>query len=513
MRPSRARLRRAVRRETIGVRLSPALNVTGVIVTALSVTFAVPITVAIIYSEPVWPFVIAAGATAALGILLVAVTGGGGDIAAREAFLVVPLTWLAAAGAAALAYLLSGEPQLANPVDAYFEAMSGFTTTGSTVLTDVEGLNRSVAMWRQFTQWLGGMGIVVLALAVLPRLRVGGRQLFESEAPGARAQKITASVRQVARRVWIVYVALTIVMAATLAVFGATGVDPRMDPFRAVAHAFTTMPTGGFSTEGRGIEVFAAQTQWVVIIFMVLAGANFALLYGALVRTDVRPLVRDEELRTYVALLLLASALLTIDGVRANVLSFDDGAVRHALFQAVSVITTTGYASVDFNEWTSAALVLIVGLMFVGGSAGSTGGSVKVIRHLLVAKILRREVERTVHPRVVSVIRLNGRPVQERTVRAITAFVLIYIGLFAAGALLITGSQSLSGETTTPFEAVAAAATTIGNFGPGVGFAGPMGSFNPFNDFSKLVMIALMWIGRLELLTVAVLFTRQYWRA
>jgi trk system potassium uptake protein TrkH len=513
VRVSRARLRRATRRETIGVDIGAALNLTGVMIASLSTTFVVPITVALIYGEPVWPFAVAAGVTAAVGLLIAVPTRGGEHVGAREAFVVVPLTWAAAAGSGALAYLLSGEPQLARPVDAYFEAMSGFTTTGATVLTDIEALSRSVAMWRQFTQWLGGMGIIVLALAILPRLRVGGRQLFEAEAPGTETQNLTASIRETARRVWLLYIALTVVLAAGLVLLGVSGIDSKMDPFRAIAHAFTTMPTGGFSTEGRGMEVFSAQTQWLVTAFMVIAGLNFALLYAAFLRGQVRPLFQDEEIRLYLLLLAFGSTILALEVLSADILTLKEGAIRHAVFQAVSSMTSTGYASADYNEWTSLAAVTIIGLMFIGGSAGSTAGSVKVVRHLLVAKILRRELEQTVHPEVVSVIRLNGRVVEERTVRSIITFVLIYIGLFILGAFLITISQSFGGEPTTPFEAAAAAATTIGNVGPGVGFAGPMGSFDPFSDFSKAVMIALMWIGRLELLTVIVLFTRQYWRA
>jgi trk system potassium uptake protein TrkH len=508
-----ARLRRAVRRETVGVDVAAAVNLVGALLKYMSLTLLIPTGIALAYDESPWPFLVAAAITAGVGSGLETLTRGKEAVGAREGFLIVSLTWLAAAGVGALPYLLSGEDQLASPIDAYFEAMSGFTTTGASVLTDVEALSHSLAMWRQLTQWLGGMGIIVLALAVLPRLRVGGRQLFESEAPGPEVEPLASSIRDTARRLWALYVALTIVLALILMALGWLQVEGSMSPFEAIAHAFTTMPTGGFSTEARSLEGFGAATQWVVTAFMVIAGANFALLYLALVRGRPRALFRDQEVRVYVALLALASVVLTLELVNADLFSAGEGAFRHAAFQTVSMMTTTGFASADFNEWTALAAVTLVGLMFIGGSAGSTAGSIKVVRHVLIGRILHRELDQTVHPEIVSPIRLNRRPVDERTVRAVIAFVLLYVGLFVAGTLLLTLDAALGDLRLTAFDAVAAAATTMGNVGPAFGFAGPMGSFEPFSDFSKVVMTVLMWMGRLELIPVIVLFTRQYWRA
>jgi trk system potassium uptake protein TrkH len=422
------------------------------------------------------------------------------------------MTWLAAAMLGALPYLLSGEPQLDRPVDAYFEAMSGFTTTGASVLTNIPALDQSMLMWRQFTQWLGGMGIIVLALAVLPRLRVGGRQLLESEMPGPEVDDLADRIRSTAQRLWLLYVALTGAQALILAVFGWTGIDERMTPFNAVAHAFTTLPTGGFSPEARSVEPFAAASQWVIVVFMVLAGMNFALLYRLLVRRKVRAASRDEEARLYLTILALMSVLLAVELWQKG-FQHGEAAFRHGTFQVVSMMTTTGYASTDFIVWPAFALMILVGVMFVGGSAGSTGGAIKVVRHLLIGKVLRRELRQTLHPEVVIPIRLNGAVVDERTLRAIAAFVLLYIGLFAAGAGLIALDAAFEGPPMSALDAIAATATTLGNVGPGVGFAGPMGSFEPFSDFSTIVMIALMWLGRLEVIPVVVLLTRSYWRA
>jgi trk system potassium uptake protein TrkH len=495
----------------LGVDLSGALNLVGVLIMYLSIAPLMPAAIALGYSEPVWPFVGAAAIGIACAGALRATTTRGA-IGSREAFLVVSLTWLLAATIGALPYVLSDNPELSAPLDAYFEGMSGFTTTGASVLTDVDALSRSLAMWRQFTQWLGGMGIIVLALAVLPRLRVGGRQLFEQELPGPEIEPLAASIRDTARRLWVLYVGLTVAEALSLAAVGWAGLDDRMGPFEAVAHAFTTMPTGGFSTEGRSIEAFAAVTQWVIVVFMIAAGANFALMYRAFVRRQPRVLIRDEELRLYVTLLAIGAAALLIELTTENVLRGAE-AVRHAVFQAVSIMTTTGYASADFNEWTLFALVLLVGLMFVGGSAGSTAGSVKIVRHLLIGRILRRELDQTVHPELVAPIRLNRAPVDERTLRALLAFVLLYVGIFALGTLALLTDAAFHGASLRAVDAIAASATTLGNVGPAFGIAGPMGSFDGFSDVSKSIMIVLMWVGRLEIVPVVVLLTRSYWRA
>ena len=405
-----------------------------------------------------------------------------------------------------------GRPQLSSPLDAYFEAMSGITTTGATVLTDIEALPKSVLMWRQFSQWLGGMGIIVLALAVLPRLRVGGRQLMESELPGPEVENLATSIRQTAQRLWLLYVALTALEALALAVVGWAGLDGRMDLFEAVAHAFTTLPTGGFSTQARSIEAFAAVTQWVIALFMLLAGVNFALTYRA-IRRRTNPL-RDEELRLYLVLLAIATLLVFWKLVERGI--FESGeAARHAVFQVVSMMTTTGYASTDFAVWPIFAAMILVGLMFVGGSAGSTAGALKVVRSLVLVRLLRRELDQTVHREAVVPVRFNRAVLDERVVRGVAAFVLLYVLVFALGALALVVAEAIGTarpDLTWP-EGISAAATTLGNVGPGLGFLGPMGSFDPFTGASKAVMIVLMWMGRLELIPVVILFTKSYWRA
>lgn len=496
----------------LGVDLGGALNLIGALLRWLALAFLFPTVVALGYGESVWPFVASGTLTAGAGFGLERVTQGRERVGPREGFLVVALTWLAAAFIVSLPYMLSGEEQFANPLDAYFEGMSGMTTTGASILTDISGLNHSLALWRQFSQWLGGMGIIVLALAVLPRLRVGGRQLMESELPGPELEPLAVRIRHTAQRLWLLYVGLTAAEVLVLAALGWTGVDERMNLYEAVAHAFTTMPTGGFSTQARSIEAFSSAAQWAIVAFMVLAGANFALMYRAIIGHAPRVLGRDDEFRLYLVLLAVGGALLSVELWSQGVLG-GEAAVRHSVFQAVSVMTTTGYATADFNEWTALAAMTLVALMFAGGSAGSTGGSIKVVRHVIIGRMLRRELDQTLHPEVVSHVRLNRAVLDERTLRAVISFVLLYVGIFVVGSIALVIDASRAGLEVAPFEAIAAAATTIGNVGPALGFAGPMGSFEPFSDLSKGIMIALMWIGRLEIIPVVVLLTRSYWRA
>ncbi len=496
----------------IGVNVRGALGLAGMLIKWLALAPLFPLVLAVWYGESIWPFVAASAVALAIGLGLERL--GHDEVAGvgfREGFLVVSLAWVLAAVVGAVPYLLSGEADLKGPVDALFESMSGFTTTGSSVLSNVESLDRSVLMWRQFTQWLGGMGIVVLALAVLPRLRVGGRQLMESELPGPGMDDLGTRIRQTARRLWGLYVALTAVLALILAVIGWTGLDSRMTLYDAVAHAFTTMPTGGFGTKADSIQSFAPATQWVLIVFMGLAGMNFALLYRVFVRRNVRAASRDEELRLYIVLLAVGSALLILQ-LLERTLHGSEAPVRYGIFQAVSIVTTTGYATVDFSGWTTLAHMTIVALMFVGGSAGSTGGSVKVVRHLLLGRVLRRELRTTIHAELVAPIRLNRVPVDERTLRAVVAFILLYVGIFVVGAGIIALDTALQGPDIRPITVMAVAATTLGNVGPAFGYAGPLASFHEFSDVSTVTMIVLMWLGRLEIIPVLLLFTRQYWK-
>jgi trk system potassium uptake protein len=459
----------------------------------------------------VWPFAVAGLITAAFGIGVERLTDGKERIGVREGYLVVSLLWLLVAAFGALPYLFAVS-ELARPVDALFESMSGFSTTGSTVLTDIPALPRSMLMWRQFTAWIGGVGIIVLFLAVLPRLRVGGRQaLFKAEAPGPELPLAT-TIRATVRRFFVLYLAITAVEAVTLAAFGWTGVDARMTPFNAVAHSFATIATAGFSPEARSLEPFAPATQWVIVVFMLIAGTNFALLYAGIIGRRPVVLARDEEFGVGLVLVAAASAIVVVALLNADV---GDGAeaVRHGVFNTVSMITTTGFANADFNGWPSLTALVLFGVALLGMSAGSTSGSIKLIRHIVIAKMLRREIDQSVHPHVVAPLRVNRAPVDERALRAVIVFVFLYLGVCAAGALAVMVDSALEEVDLTAFQSLAASITTLGGVGPGLGFAGPMGSFADFSDLSTLILTALMYLGRLEIVPVLVLFTASHWRA
>jgi trk system potassium uptake protein TrkH len=503
-------VRRIRRRVGLAVDVASAFNVVGLLITYLSPTALFPAAIAVGYGETFWPFLAAGAIAAAVGLALTRITRGARPIGMREGYLVVSVTWLSVAAFGALPYVFSGG-ELGDPLDAYFEAMSGFTTTGASVVTDYDALSKSVGMWRQFTQWLGGMGIIVLALAVLPRLRVGGRQLMEAEFPGPETSAFGERIRSTARRLWLLYIGLTAAEALALAALGWTGLDQRMTPYEAVAHAFTTMPTGGFSTQPDSVGSFSAATQWIIVVFMILAGANFALMYRGLVRRQPRAFVWDEELRLYLGLITVATVGLSLQVWGYGIVE-GEGAIRASVFQVVSIMTSTGYASTDYALWPSLSLLTIFALMFIGGSAGSTGGGIKVVRHLLTGRIIRRELSQTVSPELVAPIRLNGAPIDERTVRAIAAFVLLYVGAWVVGSAVIAIDSAILGVQLGPLDSIAASATAIGNIGPGFGITGPFGSYAPLGELSKVTMIALMWLGRLEIIPVAILLTRHYWR-
>jgi trk system potassium uptake protein TrkH len=496
----------------LAVDVAAALNLVGTLGKYLGLAALPVAALAIGYGDPFWPYLVAFAGTSGGGLAVERLTAASaGRVGIREGFLVVTATWLLAALFAAVPYLFIGGDQLSHPIDAYFEGMSGFTTTGASVVTDFDEISPSLGLWRQFTQWLGGMGIIVLAIAVLPRLRVGGRQLLEHEMPGPEIAQLSERIRETARLLWVLYVGLTVTLVLLLAGLGWIGIDERMSLYEAIAHAFGVMPTGGFSTQPDSAASFSAASQWVMAFFMLLAGANYLIMYRAIVRRRPMRLVRDEELRLYLVLLGLATAALAAQLWGYGIAEGEE-AVRSAFFQTVSIVTTTGMASTDFALWPSVALLTVFALMFVGGSAGSTAGSIKVVRHLLLGKILRRELSQTLSPEVVLPIRLNASPVEERTLRAVAAFVLLYVGAWAVGSGIIAIDSAIVGAGLGPLDSIAASATALGNVGPGFGVTGPFGSFAPVGDVSKLTMIGLMFLGRLEIIPVVVLLTRHYWR-
>ena len=495
----------------LGVDLRGALNLVGSLFRYLSLAFVAPAAIALGYGEAVWPFLVSGAVTFAFGAGVERFTHGRERIGAREGYVVVSLIWLLIAVFGALPYLLA-EPQLSNPLDALFESMSGFSTTGATVVGDVTEMSRSIEMWRQLTAWIGGVGIIVLFIAVFPRLRIGGRQaLFKAESAGPELA-LAATIRESATRFVALYLAITVVEVAILSGLGLTGIDERMTLYNAVALACSTVATAGFSPEPRSLEGFASTTHWVLVVFMLVAGTNFALLYVGIVGRRLGAFRRDEEFRIGLALFAVASLVVVVALLSEGVLEGEE-AVRHGVFNTVSMMTTTGFASDDFTHWTSATTMVLVGVTLIGASAGSTSGSIKLVRHIVIAKMLRREIDQTLHPGVVLPLRVQGAVVDERALRAVIVFVFLYLGICAAGAVAILLDSELQGVSLTAFQAIADAAAMLGGAGSGLGFAGPIGSFEPFSNVSTGVLTVLMYLGRLEIIPVLVLFTASHWRA
>jgi trk system potassium uptake protein TrkH len=499
----------------IGIDVGNALDLVGGVLKWVGAAFVVPAAVAVGYGDPVLPFVIGGAITVGAGHALDQITGpkSGAAVGPREGFLVIALIWLLVPVFGMLPYLLAGVDQLADPIDAYFESVSGFTATGATVVTDVEGLDRSILFWRQFSHWLGGMGIIVLAVAVLPRLRVGGRQLLQSELAGpAEIERFTDTVRETARRLWLLYVALTVIAIVALAATGWLGLDPAMTLYDAVAHAFSVVALGGFSSRNTSVSDFAAITQYVLLVLMFLAGINFLRMYRVVVQRRVRVLATDDELRLYVAFAVVGSALVAFELLAAGAEN-GEAAVRHGAFQAVAVMTTAGFGTTDSSVWGPLATMTLLLLMFVGASAGSTTGSIKVVRHLLLFRLVRRELEHAVHREAVVPIRTANAVVEERALRSTIVFVLLYLLTFAIGAVALLIDARSAGAEVAMIEAIGASAACMGNVGVAFGFAGPFGSYEPFSDLSTVVLSLLMWLGRVEIIPVAVLLSRNYWRA
>lgn len=498
----------------LGVDLSAVLDLLGGVLRWLGLPFLIPATAAAFAGEAVWPWLAAGAATTGTGLALDRLTSErrAERIGTREGFLVVALVWFVVPTFAALPFLLVDEPQLARPVDAWFEAMSGFTATGATVVPDVERLDEAVRVWRQLSHWLGGMGIIILAVAVLPRLRVGGRRLLQSELAGpTETEHFGATIRDTARRLWSLYIVLTFVVTGVLIAVGALGLDPALDPWQAFAHASSAMALGGFSPRNDSVAGFAPITQWILCATMVLAGLNFLRLFRVLVQRRVGEIARDDEARLYLAFLAVGTALLLTELLTSDIAA-GEAAVRAAAFQATSIMTTTGFVTADYTAWGALATMTLLLLMFVGASAGSTGGSLKVRRHLMLVRMVRRDLAQTTHPGVVVPVRLGRRVVDDQALRSAVLFILLYLLTFALGALGLLIDAQRAGAELPAFEAIGAAASCIGNVGPAFGSAGPAGSYADFSNLSTAILTVLMWLGRVEIVPIAVLLTRSFWR-
>jgi trk system potassium uptake protein TrkH len=501
-----------------------SLSLVGTVVKYLAAAPLVPVLVALIYGESPVPFLATSVVMLGVGFGLEQLSDDN-ELGHREAFLLVSLSWLVIPVLGTVPYLVAGQGTVAHPVNAMFESMSGFTTTGATVLGEIsfDRHSHAMLMWRQLSQWLGGMGILVLMVAILPELSVGGAQIMSEEAPGISIEKLTPRIQETARALWKIYVGFTVLAAAVYYALNLVGVAPNMGIYNAIAHALTTLPTGGFSPEARSIEAFSPAVQWAIMPFMVIAGTNFALFWYAF-NGQVRKLIDNAEFRAYIALMAvfgglvsvflftgvgLAEAAPNIDPIPGNV----ENSLRQGLFQVLSIVTTTGYASMDFNVWDQSAQTVLLFVFFLGGSAGSAAGSIKIVRWVLVKKAMSRTLFTSVHPEAVRPVRMGREAVDEETVRDVFVFVLIFLTLFMVSTVLIyVDSLYLSDIDLSGLQAMSVAIATLGNIGPGFGEVGPMNNFAGFSDPAKLYMVFLMWIGRLEILSVLVILTPAYWQ-
>lgn len=474
------------------------VHVVGLLTAFAGASMLVPAGVSLVYREAAAvQFLLSGALTMAFGTLAFRLTRPIADIRIRDGFAIVTLGWVSVTAFGSLPFLLTGSiPSISG---AFFETMSGFTTTGATVVPDIDVLPRGIVFWRSLTHWLGGMGIIVLSVAILPLLGVGGMQLMQAEIPGLAPDRLRPRVRQTAALLWVVYALLT-AAEVVLLLFGG------MSAFQAVNHSFATLATGGFSTEDASLGAFdSAYLHYVVAIFCVLAGMNFTLHYKWL-SGDWRTVVRNTELRVYLAILAAATALLTVIVYLPRDAGTLEESFRASFFHAASLMTTTGFVTVDYELWAPAAHVILVLLMLVGGCTGSTSGSVKVLRYMLVAKEARISLRKLLHPAGVFVYKLGGRTISEDVLANVSGFLLLYLGALAAGILALT-MFGLDSRT-----AVGAAVATLGNVGPGLGLVGPSTTYAGMGDAALWVMSSLMLLGRLEIFTVLILFTRGYWR-
>ena len=473
------------------------LRLLGKILSLLALAELLPVLCCLWYGETrdAVSFLAAAALTLAVGFGLTRIRVPDERLYRREGILIVVAGWLLASCFGALPYLFSGAA--ASPLDAVFESASGFTTTGASIFTDIESKGRGILFWRSLTQWLGGLGIIVIFVALLSELGPGTRFLYRVEVPGPTKEILHPRVHATALVLLEIYLALSVACLMLLLLFG-------MNLYDALTHTFSTLSTGGFSPRNASVAAFPSPAiQIVLIVFMVLAGVNFSLFYMA-TRGKWR-LWRDRELGVYLWLLAGASLVVAVDLVARR----EAGVARallDAVFQVVSVMTTTGFASADFDTWPDAARGTLLFVMIIGGSAGSTAGGVKVMRGLIALKTAVREVRLTFSPSAVIPVTIKGTPVPEEVTRSVGGFIILYAFTLVAGATLLTlgGTDLLSASS--------AALACLGNIGPGLAKVGPTANYAFFGDWEKLVLVLLMWLGRLEMMAIVAVATRSFWR-
>ncbi|MFW6409875.1 MAG: TrkH family potassium uptake protein [Halanaerobiales bacterium] len=474
---------------------SSILNILGSLLLMVAVSMLLPVLVGIYYQEiDALVFVITSGITLMAGLLLKRSEYKQTGLQYRDGFVVVTMGWFLVSLFGSLPFLLADI--FNHPLDAFFESVSGFTTTGATVIMSLESMSKTILFWRSLTHWLGGMGIILMTLAVLPQL-AGNMHLFKAEVPGPVHNRIKPRIQETAKALWFIYIFLTAVEIILLSVYG-------VPLFDALIHSFGTLSTGGFSSRTLSVRAYSSLgVDSVVIVFMFIAGVNFNLLYDTF-HGNPRKLFSDEEFRLYSAIVLLAIILISFN---LFIHVYDDilSAVRYAAFQVVSISTTTGFATIDYDTWPPFSRWILLILMFIGGSAGSTAGGIKIIRIKLLLKKGIQELYRLLHPRAVKKVKINNKVVSEKITTSILGFFFLYITVFVLVTLVLTsfGIDILS--------SISAVAATLGNVGPGLELVGPLNSYMSFPQSAKLLLALCMMMGRLEIYTILV-FIFMDWR-
>jgi trk system potassium uptake protein TrkH len=452
-------------------------------------------------SNDIWALLASSATTIFTGFLLYVSNNSAGsrNIGKREAFLIVGLSYFLMGFFGSLPYLFSGA--IPNFTNAYFETISGLTTTGASVLNDIESVQPGILFWRSMTQWMGGMGIILLTIAILPYFGIGQSDLFVAEVPGPTKEKLHPRINETAKRLWFIYVGLTAILTVILSLEG-------MSFFDAINHALTTLSTGGFSTKNTSVAYFNSPLiEYTITLFMIIAGINFTLHYFAL-KKRFNEILTNEEFRLYIFFILGISILITTSIV-VFTLADIESTFRGVLFSVASLVTTTGFATMDYTKWMDWVTLLFFWLLFTGGMAGSTSGGIKVVRHLLMVRNSIYEFKRMLHPRAIVPVRFNKTIIAEPMIYNVLAFFVIYVIIFILGSMILAATSTVNMDLMT---ALSATATCLGNVGPGVGNVGPVNNFYDISAFGKWLLGFLMVIGRLELFTVLVLFTPYFWK-
>lgn len=467
----------------------------GMVLNFEAACMLLPIICAIVYKEgTLMSFAISIAIALAFGIPLSIIKVKDKKMYSKDGFCTVALSWMFLSLFGSLPFMISGS--IPNFADALFETVSGFTTTGASILKDVETLPKSILFWRSFTHWIGGMGVLVFLVALLPLSGGSNMHLIKAESPGPNVSKLVPKVRSTAKILYVIYFALTL-MQIILMLIG------KVNLFDAITITFGTAGTGGFGIKNTSISEYSNYIQIVVTVFMILFGVNFSLYYLILIGR-VKTAFRSGELRTYLGIILLAILIITLNC--RDIYSTVGETLKHSAFQVSSIITTTGFTTTDFDKWPEVSKMVLLGLMFIGASAGSTGGGIKVSRIMILFKSIIKEIKTCAHPNTVYKVKMDSKPIEHETIRGVNVFMVAYLAIFALSLLLISIENM---DFTTNFSAIAA---TINNVGPGFGAVGPTLNFSVYSDFSKYIFVFDMLAGRLEIFPLLVLFSPYGWK-